>query len=75
MSTLLICGWQCVVCKSSLKVTDILSYRDKHADRIIQLNCNRNSVTPSLAEDYANKLLPTVLRDVLFLITLHSCEP
>lgn len=61
MPVLLICRWQCVVC---LKVTDILSYRDKHADRISQLNCNRKSATPFLAEDYANKLLPTGPRGI-----------
>ena len=61
--------------QSSLKVTDILSNGDKRADRLVQLNCNRNSVTPSPTEDYANKLLPTVLCGMLFLITLHSCGP
>ena len=61
-----------------LKVTDILSYRDKHADRIVQLNCNRNAATPFLAVDYANKLLPTGLWHPslsISLITLHSCGP
>lgn len=66
--------------QNSPKVTDILSYKEKQTDRIIQLNCNRNSPTPSLAEDYANKLLPAVLCGVpppppLSLITLHSCGP
>lgn len=60
MPTSLIWRWQCCL-QSCLKVTDILSYKDKHADRIIQLNCNRKSATPFLAEDYANKLLPTGL--------------
>lgn len=58
MLTLLIGGWQRVVYSAALEVTDILSYRDKHTDRIIQLNCNRILLTPSQAEGYANKLLP-----------------
>lgn len=41
MPALLIWRWQCVVCRVWLKVIDIMSHRDKHADRIIQLNCNR----------------------------------
>lgn len=57
--------------QSRLKATDILSNGDRRADRIIQLNCNRNSVTPSPTEDYANKLR----RGMLSLITLHSCGP
>ena len=58
--------WMAVCClQSSLKVTDILSCRDKQADWILQLNCSRASAAPSLAEDYANKLLPTVLCGVL----------
>ncbi|MEQ2306182.1 hypothetical protein AMECASPLE_005528 [Ameca splendens] len=47
--------------------------RDKQADWIFQLKCNRNSAAPSLAEDYANKLFPTVLCGMLSLIILHSC--
>lgn len=52
-----------MVClQSCQKVTDILSYRGKRADRIVQLNRNRESATPFfLAEDYANKLLPAGL--------------
>lgn len=68
--------WMAVCClQQSLKVADILSCRDKQADWIFQLKCNRNPAAPSLAEDYANKLLPTVLCGMLSLIILHSCGP
>lgn len=68
--------WMAVCCLlHSLKVDDILSCSDKQADWILQLKCNRNSAAPSLAEDYANKLLPTVLCGMLSLIIVPSCGP